>query len=307
MKTSNLLWVVGGTLVFVLLVAFPGSLRDIPNWGWAIIGVALVIACLVGMWREGELGTFAKRGGIALLLFIPFITLISVLPGEPQRDLSLPLVIGLIIVPLAVLFAIALRTGFFEGIKEMFAKHPPACEQCQMVRKDLVWVETTQATDGRSRLSLCPDCLWDEIETQLAASSNRLLVAEPVRNAGGYYSLNLDGVAEWWDPVDGGATTQRVIAATREIAEKVAGRCDGCNDSEANICWIPAGVFRGSWDRFSDLLAQNPEKLLNRDSHRFLCASCAVRLAREAARRLPLHLVSPPSSDTLIMLPGEAS
>jgi hypothetical protein len=306
-KASNLLWVIGGTLVFVLFIAFPGSLRDIPNWGWAIIGAAFVIACLAGMWREGELGTFAKRGSVALLFLVPLLALLTLLPGEEGGwDPPLLLVILLTVVPTAILLVIGLKTGFFESVGEMFARHPPACEHCQMMRKDLVWFETKGRIGSRPRLSLCPDCVWNGIQSQLETLRNRVLVAAPVRNAGGYYSLNVDGIAEWWDPVDGGATTERVLRATREISNEVAGRCEECNDVEANICWIPAQVFRGSWDKFSDLLADKPEKLLNNNSRRFLCGGCAAQMARQAAHRLRLHLVTAPSSDTLIMLPGEA-
>jgi hypothetical protein len=218
-KTRDILGLVAAGAFLALAILFPGVIQDIPNWGWLIICVGFFGACVVGLWRQGELGTVAKRGGIALLLFIPFITLISVLPGEPQRDLSLPLVIGLIVLPLSVLFAIALRTGFFEGLKEMFASHPAACEQCFAPRKDLIWVESAaDAPDARGkRRSLCPDCVWNELETQLASLSSRLLVAEPVRNAGGYYSLDRDGITEWWASEDSRAdketTTRRVLDA----------------------------------------------------------------------------------------------
>jgi hypothetical protein len=180
-------------------------------------------------------------------------------------------------------------------------------------RKDLVWLEPPAGTTAdERRRSVCPDCVWNEIETQLSGLSNPLLAAEPVRNANGYYSLNEDGIAEWWgseaDRPTKEATRRRVLTAVRVIVDRVSGPCGTCGAAEANVCWVPGQAFRRKWDKFSELLGYEPDKLLNDDLLRRLCGGCAARSAREAAEsnRVRLHLVSPPGWDTLVMLPGEA-
>jgi hypothetical protein len=307
-------WIlIAGGVFLGLVFLFPGVLQDIPDWGWWIISVVFLGACVVGLWRRGVLGTVAKRGGIALLLLIPFTTMIAVAPGEPQHDLPLPLVVALVTVPLGILFVIAIRTGFFTSLKEMFAKHPPACEKCLEARKDLVWLEPPAGPAvHEQKRSLCPPCVWDEVETQISGLSNRLLAAEPVRDANGYYSLNADGIAEWWGLAEDRRTKEntrrRVVSTVGQIVDGVSGPCEECGAAEANVCWVPGEAFSGEWDRFSELLGDEPDELLNDASLRHLCGGCAARSAREAAQanRVRLHLVSSPTADTLVMLPGEA-
>jgi hypothetical protein len=253
-----------------------------------------------------------------MLVFVPFGVAIAWIGGG-EGAATWPTWLNLLLIfgPIAVLIVLGSLTGWFreaaKGLSRMFAKHPPACQQCRAGRQDLVWFELAGETPGEKEMrSLCPDCMWNEMEQRLARLHSRVVIAEPVRNANGYYSLNADGIKEWWssegDRSEREATTRRVFGAVGRIVDEVSGRCEECGDVEANVYWVPADSFRRSWDRFSELLGYKPDKLISERSRRFLCGGCAARSAREAAntRRVRLHLVSPPSSDTLVVLPGEA-
>lgn len=287
---------------------------EVPTWAWVLAGGWAAAGGIVVGWYEG----WINRVLVGMLVFVPFAVALAWIGGG-EGAATWPTWLNLLLIagPIVILVLVGSWTGWFshaaKGLKQMFAKHPAGCQQCFSLRKDLVWFELpADTTGGSERRSLCPDCVWTEMETRLAGLSNRLLIAEPVRNANGYYSLNADGIREWWasegDRAEKEATTRRVFAAVEQMVDQVAGQCEECGSREANICWVPAEAFRSKWDRFSDLLGHKPDKLLSIGSRRFLCGGCTGRTAREAAQatRLRLYLVTPPASDTLVMLPGEA-
>jgi len=287
---------------------------EVPTWAWVLAGGWAAAGGIVVGWYEG----WINRVVVGMLVFVPCaVALAWTGGGEGAATWPTWLNVLLIAGPIVILVLVGSWTGWFsdaaEGLKRMFAKHPAGCQQCFSLRKDLVWFELpADKTGGSERRSLCPDCVWTEMETRLAGLSNRLLIVEPVRNANGYYSLNADGIKEWWasegDGAEKEATTRRVFAAVEQMVDQVSGRCEDCGQADANVWWVPAVTFRNSWDRFSELLGYKSDKLVNERLRQFLCGRCAAQSAREAARakRFRLHLITPPSSDTLIMLPGEA-
>ena len=119
-----------------------------------------------------------------MLLFIPFIALITLLPGgDPHRDFSWWWLMGLVLAPLAVLAVIAWRTNFFNQVKEMFAskRRPKTCESCGESTDRTHFLDGTWRNKYEGNQTyLCLGCLRNELAEHYATLRNRCVVAEPV-------------------------------------------------------------------------------------------------------------------------------
>jgi hypothetical protein len=175
MREWLLLAVVFAPLAALCVVQQRGE--DPPDWA---VAIALAWFRLVGAaigWYQG----WFKRLFVAILVFIPIMIAIAWLAGG-EGTATWPTWLNLLLIagPIGVLVVLGTWTGWFtdaaRSIKEMVAKHPPACEKCLTARKDLVWFEASAGMAEQRRRSLCPECVWNEIERQLSGWINPVLV-----------------------------------------------------------------------------------------------------------------------------------
>ena len=312
---KNLPFFIIDLMFLTVVVLLPGSLQDIPQWAWAIFLIVFMGYCLVSLAREGFVEKFLKRGAIAMLLFIPFIALITLLPGgDPHRDFSWWWLMGLVLAPLAVLAVIAWRTNFFNQVKEMFAskRRPKTCESCGESTDRTHFLDGTWRNKYEGNQTyLCLGCLRNELAEHYATLRNRCVVAEPVAQpktlgspSNAYYAYtNSDEDIDLASVATDGEDRAEARNALDKLLDQAGGTCTRCGRDLANYLWVPSDRFKGKWTDFS------LPKIANGDQPgQAICAACVTDKVIEAikAKRLRLAELWAPRDGTVLMFSGEA-